>query len=166
MRNSKSRNVIMLVAGGYLFYLGIKIIREGFIEGGMTGKSRVLGLIIAVFFLVFGVGIAIRSIRHLFMNGSNDQTEDMLEQADGAAAGEIPEETAAPETASAKEDGAGDAEDPEAEVREAYFAGNTAPEDIPEEAEEADAAAEAPARDLRWSYDNSASAENEETADK
>ena len=96
MRNVKGRDLIMLIAGGYLIYLGIQIIRTGIMTGEIGDKWRWLALVCAIAFIVFGAGQLILRIRNLFTNAANEQTEEALENA-GKEQAPAAEETAVAE---------------------------------------------------------------------
>ena len=114
MNRSKYGDTIRLLGGGYLVYLGIKIVREGVLTGSMQGKERVFAIICCIFFVVFGAGLAVYSIRNLFAATKDDRIEEMYEQADVEAeeaadaeaeeAEEVAEETAEAEAGQAEAD--------------------------------------------------------------
>ena len=65
MQNPGARSIIRVIAGGYLAYLGYKILRDGVIGGGMEGKMRILGGLCSILFIAVGVAIALLALRGL-----------------------------------------------------------------------------------------------------
>ena len=59
---------IRILGGGYVAYLGIKTLYSGVIQGGMTGKSWIFGLIFSILFIIVGGGIG-NMIDRVFRGG-------------------------------------------------------------------------------------------------
>ena len=79
MRNRKGiAGIFRVIAGGYLIYLGVKLIRDGLLTGAMQGTSKVVGILASVLFIVFGAFFAVHAI--LFMSKQSEQEEDEQEE--------------------------------------------------------------------------------------
>ena len=94
MRDTRVHDTLMAVAGGYLIYLGIRIIREGILGGGMEGRSRILGLIAAIAFVIIGAGTLIWNVQKLFASRKNAREETLLERSETETQDRTDEETA------------------------------------------------------------------------
>ena len=72
--NSKSRSGLMIIAGGYLVYLGFKLMRD--VINKDTGNSMVF-MICAIFFMVVGALIAIYYVKNMLrLNAEESEAEE------------------------------------------------------------------------------------------
>lgn len=82
-----------IIAGGYLIYLGIRLIREGLLTGQMQGGARVLGVVASAAFIVVGAVVAFKALTGM-ANRSDEAEEEQQEVT--AEAEEQPAEDTAP----------------------------------------------------------------------
>ena len=76
-RNNLSA-VIRIVAGAYLAYLGVRLIRDGVLTGSMQGGTRILGIVFGAIFIGFGGFIAVHAL--MFGFKKNEETEEEAEE--------------------------------------------------------------------------------------
>lgn len=75
--NSKSRSGLMIIAGGYLVYLGFKLMRD--VINKDTGNFM-LFMICAIFFMVVGALIAIYYVKNMLrLNAEETEAEEETE---------------------------------------------------------------------------------------
>ena len=84
MRNQSTRFYIWMLAGGYLVYLGFKLLRDGALSGEMTGGMLVFGWAAGLFFMAFGAFFAVIAVRGLKRLREQEQ-EEAEKQAQEAA---------------------------------------------------------------------------------
>lgn len=100
-RGSKFKDGIRIAAGAYLIYLGVRILREGIVGGGMTGRSYVIGLIASLAFLVFGAAVIAYSLKSIAKSNREEKAaeneEAALEEKAAENEGAVVEEKAKPE---------------------------------------------------------------------
>ena len=70
--------IFRIIAGGYLVYLGVKLIRDGLLTGSMQGKTKIIGIAASIAFIVFGVLFIIHAIR--FMSRISQEEEETEEE--------------------------------------------------------------------------------------
>ena len=121
MRNERLGYLIRIVAGVYLIYLSVKLIREGILTGDMQGKNMVLIIVACVLFIGAAVFFIVSSIVNLtrflasVKNQEEEEAADKIEETPEAeAADEEGGEEETPEAEPADEEG-GEEETPEAE---------------------------------------------------
>ncbi len=79
MRNRRGiAGIFRVIAGGYLIYLGVKLMRDGVLTGAMQGTSKAVGILASVLFIVFGAFFAVHAI--IFMSKQSEQEEDEQEE--------------------------------------------------------------------------------------
>ena len=66
MRREGFRYLVRILAGGYVIYLAIQIIKDGLIGGGMQGNSRIIGWIFSIFFIAAGAFLCYIGVKGLF----------------------------------------------------------------------------------------------------
>ena len=76
-RNNLSA-VIRIVAGAYLAFLGVRLIKDGVLTGSMQGGARILGIVFGAIFIGFGGFIAVHALMYGFKK--NDETEEGAEE--------------------------------------------------------------------------------------
>ena len=83
MRNRRSiAAVFRVIAGGYLIYLGVQLIRDGLLTGSMQGNARILGILASALFIVFGAFFAIHAIVFMTKNSGQEEEEQNGENAE------------------------------------------------------------------------------------
>lgn len=75
--NSKSRSGMMIIAGGYLVYLGVKLMRDVINDG--VGNSLVF-MICAVFFMVVGALVTIFYVKNMIKLNAEEAEETEEEE--------------------------------------------------------------------------------------
>ncbi len=82
MRNRKGiAGIFRIIAGGYLIYLGVQLIRDGILTGSMQGTGRIVGILASVLFIVFGAFFAIHAVRFMAKQSreEEEQEEEIIE---------------------------------------------------------------------------------------
>ena len=86
MKNRRGiAGIFRVIAGGYLIYLAIKLIRDGILTGEMQGNARVFGILASALFIVAGAFFIIQAFR--WMSRMSQQEEE--EQNEEAAEAEV-----------------------------------------------------------------------------
>lgn len=76
MRNRKGiAGIFRVIAGGYLVYLGVTLIRDGLMTGEMQGNARIFGILASVLFIVFGAFFAIHAVRWMAKQSAQEEEE-------------------------------------------------------------------------------------------
>jgi len=84
--NNKSRNGLMMIAGGYLVYLGIKLMRDVMNE---DVSNSLIFLICAVFFMVVGALIVFYYVKNMIkLNAQESEAAEEEEEAEGIESAE------------------------------------------------------------------------------
>ena len=76
-RNNLSA-VIHIVAGAYLAFLGVRLIKDGVLTGSMQGGARILGIVFGAIFIGFGGFIAVHAL--MFGFKSSQEPEEGAEE--------------------------------------------------------------------------------------
>jgi|GEM_PF-1760494 len=84
--NNKSRNGLLMIAGGYLVYLGIKLMRDVMNE---DVSNSLIFLICAVFFMVVGALIVFYYVKNMIkLNAQESEAAEEEEEAEGIESAE------------------------------------------------------------------------------
>ena len=84
--------IFRVIAGGYLIYLGVKLIRGGLLTGDMSEKARIFGVAASILFIVAGAFFIMQALR--WLTAQNDESEE--EQGEESAEAEMPREEPEP----------------------------------------------------------------------
>ena len=85
--------IFRVIAGGYLIYLGVKLIRDGLLTGSMQGNAKIIGIVASIAFIVFGALFAVHAIMFMSRISREEQEE---EENNGKAVEEVPAEEPVP----------------------------------------------------------------------
>lgn len=73
--------LLRIFAGGYLVYLGIKLIYDGLFAGSLIGAARLVCILASIWFLVFGGSFTIRAIKWMMQNSkSGEEVQEITEK--------------------------------------------------------------------------------------
>ena len=83
--------IFRVIAGGYLIYLGVKLIRDGLLTGAMQGNARIIGVVASVLFIVGGAFFIVQALRWLTAQSNESDEEQGEENAEAEMPREEPE---------------------------------------------------------------------------
>ena len=77
--------IFRVIAGGYLIYLGVKLIRNGLLGGTMQGNARILGVVFSVLFIAAGAFFVVQALGLMAKQSGESEEEQGEESAETEA---------------------------------------------------------------------------------